>query len=82
MESWTSTFLSAKPRYMASIVGTFLGQSPAQMLAGMCEITLAGFGVESCSMDCRDDTEVKTWNLSPAIPGPMRARLTSDWCII
>ena len=34
---------------------------------------------------CRDDAEVKTWHLSPAmtpaIPDPMGARLTYDWCI-
>ena len=30
---------------------------------------------------CRDDAEVKTWHLSPAIPGPMGTGLTNDWCI-
>ena len=44
---WILTFLFANPECMPSTVGTFHGQSPAQILAGKCEITLVSLGMES-----------------------------------
>ena len=67
----------------------FYGQSPAQILAGKCEMTRIILGMEgkvpAVPWHCRDNAEVKTWHLSPTVslisPAQWGCGLTIDWYI-
>ena len=79
------TLLFAKRGYtgMPSTTRTFLWSNLAQIPVGkFVEISQIGHGIKSSAIPqlCRDDAEVKTWHLSPAMyPPPMWVGLKNDW---
>ena len=81
-------FLYAKPGNMPGTALTFSwpnpSKSPAYILAGKCDITLAVFsnGIKSPAVPwhCKDNMALKPHYI-PTIRVPMEARLTNGWNI-
>ena len=65
----------------------FYGQNPAHILAGKCEITQAGLGMESNAPQHHGTAgailSIALKSLCVhAIPSPVGAVVTNDWCIM
>ena len=84
------TFLYAKPVCMPSTAGTLfmvkvMPKSQQVNVKLLWRVWSGGFGhglkSPTVKRHCRNDDELKTWLLSPAIFPPW-AGLTNDWCIM